>query len=81
MRLEEGLAFELNNVVPHEVENAQGGERVHLILDLMRSADKKQWRPLKAGQSCEYARGGKIVCEPSEKEGLADGRVLPNLAA
>lgn len=68
VRVEEGLAFELDNRLPHRVENAGDEARIHLLMDVAESP--RQPLQLRAGQECEF--GERIVCPPAAADGAAD---------
>jgi hypothetical protein len=50
----EGLVFELNNRVPHKVNNPKDSDttRIHLVIDVFKSSRVRT--PLVAGSVCEY---------------------------
>jgi hypothetical protein len=68
--LREGRAFELNNRLPHRVENAnaRGEDRVHLLVDFTEKAQPRPFVP--AGTRCR-SRGEALLC-PAPEEGDAD---------
>ncbi|KAL4458606.1 hypothetical protein ABPG75_013471 [Micractinium tetrahymenae] len=68
IHVEVGLAFELNNRLPHRVMNGGDQERIHLLIDVAESP--RQPRQLRVGELCEY--GQRIVCPRPPAEGAAD---------
>jgi hypothetical protein len=64
-----GLVLELNNRVPHRVDNASPLARVHLIIDVAESP--RPQAQLAVGAVCEY-ENGYVYCPP---EALAGGPV------
>ena len=55
-----GDVFEINNVIPHLVQNSPDEERIHLLLDW--SEETITCGQLTAGQRCEYANAEGIKC-------------------
>ena len=60
----EGSVFELNNRLPHRVQNTGVRNRIHLLVDY--SEEAHEFHELKAGDSCDYKSSGRshkgIVC-------------------
>lgn len=54
--LQEGMAFELNNVLPHAVRNEGPGMRVHLLIDVSKH-HYTNVTPLHRGEVCSYEKG------------------------
>ena len=55
-----GDAFEINNAIPHRVDNSRELERVHLLLDVgERPMECAELRP---GQRCLYNGGAGVTC-------------------
>ena len=53
--LEEGRVFEINNGVPHRVDNDAESWRIHLLLDFVEEPVPSERRfQLKPGQECGY---------------------------
>lgn len=55
-----GDVFEINNAIPHFVQNSAEQERVHLLLDWAEAP--LDCTPLARGQRCQYANVRGIIC-------------------
>ena len=69
--LREGYAFELNNRLPHRVENtnAEGEDRVHLLVDFTEGFKKRPF--VRAGTVCRSMQS-KLLCPPPEDDDYDD---------
>jgi len=67
--IEEGLVFEINNLIKHKVSNSQTKERIHLLLDLKEHIVPKE--VLQPGTTCAYGAMNKMhACiEPGSMDG------------
>jgi hypothetical protein len=59
LHVEQGLVFELNNRLKHNVVNGGDVQRVHLVVDV--AEGPKERTEMRPGQVCKYV-GRNIVC-------------------